>query len=91
MDRKNLQDKLDLLSKQMKQIQNEMDSLQEQEDGSNNLVRKFAFLTILIFITNIFFHIFFFKVNTPDIPASTVSNFKKISAICISNFNIILL
>lgn len=40
MDRKNLQDKLDLLSKQMKQIQNEMDSLQEQEDGSNNLVRK---------------------------------------------------
>jgi prefoldin subunit 5 len=40
MDRKNLQDKLDLLSKQMKQIQNEMDSLQEQRDGSNNLVRK---------------------------------------------------
>ncbi|PKY33512.1 hypothetical protein RhiirB3_452464 [Rhizophagus irregularis] len=38
MDRKNLQDKLDLLSKQMKQIQNEMYSLQEQEDGSNNLV-----------------------------------------------------
>ncbi|CAG8747680.1 5025_t:CDS:2, partial [Rhizophagus irregularis] len=37
MDRKNLQDKLDLLSKQMKQIQNEMYSLQEQEDGSNNL------------------------------------------------------
>jgi prefoldin subunit 5 len=40
MDRKNLQDKLDLLSKQMKQIQNEMDSLQEQQDGSNNLVCK---------------------------------------------------
>ncbi|CAB5350932.1 unnamed protein product [Rhizophagus irregularis] len=38
MDRKNLQDKLDLLSKQMKQIQNEMYSLQEQEDSSNNLV-----------------------------------------------------
>ncbi|CAB5348080.1 unnamed protein product [Rhizophagus irregularis] len=38
MDRKNLQDKLDLLSKQIKQIQNEMYSLQEQEDGSNNLV-----------------------------------------------------
>lgn len=52
MDRKNLQDKLDLLSKQMKQIQNEMYSLQEQEDGSNNLVRKIAFLTILIFINH---------------------------------------
>jgi hypothetical protein len=40
MDRKNLQDKLDLLMKQMKHIQNEMDSLQEQQDSSDNLVRK---------------------------------------------------
>jgi hypothetical protein len=35
-----LKDKLDLLMKQMKQIQDEMGSLQEQQDGSNNLVRK---------------------------------------------------
>jgi hypothetical protein len=40
MDPKNLQDKLELLTKQIKFIQNEMHSLQEQQDGSNNLVRK---------------------------------------------------
>jgi peptidoglycan hydrolase CwlO-like protein len=36
----NLKEKLDALMNQVEKIQNEMSSLQEQQDGSNNLVRK---------------------------------------------------
>jgi hypothetical protein len=41
------QDKLDLLMKQMKNIQNEMKTLQEQQqDGLSGLVHKFIFVII---------------------------------------------